>query len=569
MTATPVSTSSKPKNKPLPLKQRTSSIDPRRDVTAQTWTSVLSLVKWREFVITVDHFSIWRRHLAWAIENGKDLRDYMTQRYASSMVFMSLLLSTELSVLFNSAGVTTAIRQALLHEQHGSPSFWAGIAILISAILTLLSLISTFTAWTMVSAVSEANAHCILRSSIGQYAAELPGRFIVGSIYSFLIWFSLFVFLLLPVGLWSCLLLLLVICLFVHTITAFSAFGRMIMHTGAMGSTPIFDKAYEASLQPHSLHHNLLVKAKANLGNKTSIIRQYRMKSKPIARLYSEDEMSGHLSCHSEMEFSTETSTLLSPKTRRRTESLVKFADGFDTNGDRLLHSPDISEAFPTPRSKEIAFSRDAAHRSRNLSALSYDSFVEPPTTQRRPPRRPEKLVAKEDASPLVVKNQSADVVDRWINAQTEPVHPTVENASELFDSLLTKDKHGHMRRISTDNPYLLFEDPTPFVLSTQSEPPSCRTETMPSPDRRPIETNPKMGFASPLSKRVYGPHAMASDDEVLFNHDYGSDSDENLADREETGRPEEPKTLCATEGSEPILFLYGSTGRPSDNSPV
>jgi hypothetical protein len=551
MTATnPLRSNTKSKNKPLPLKQRTSSIDPRRDVTAQTWTSVLSLVKWREFVITVDHFSIWRRHLAWAIENGKDLRDYMTQRYASSMVFMSLLLSTELSVLFNSAGVTTAIRQALLHEQHGSPSFWAGIAILISAILTLLSLISTFTAWTMVSAVSEANAHCILRSSIGQYAAELPGRFIVGSIYSFLVWFSLFVFLLLPVGLWSCLLLLLVICLFVHTITAFSAFGRMIMHTGAMGSTPIFDKAYEASLQPHSLHHNLLLKAKANLGNKTSIIRQYRMKSKPIARLYSEDEMSGHLSCHSEMEFSTETTTLLSPKTRRRTESLVKFADGFDTNGDRHLQSPDISDAFPTPQSNEISYSRDAAHRSRNLSALSYDSFVEPPTSQRRPPRRPEKLMIKQDATPLVTKNQSADVVDRWINAQSEPDHPTLEKATELFDSLLTKDKHGHIRRISTDNPYLLFEDPRPFVLSTQQEGHPRYFEALPSKDKRSIGTNLTVGVGS-------------SDDEVLFNHDYGSDSDENLAGHhEQTGHPGissahvdemkiEGPSLDATEGNE------------------
>jgi hypothetical protein len=284
------------RKKPLPLKQRTSSIDQRRDYTTQTWISVLNLVKLREYVITVDHFPIWRRHLAWAIDNGKDLRDYITQRYAASMVFMSLLLSTELGVLFNSAGVTTAMRQSLRLQAHHTVSFWAGIAIIISAIFTLLSLISTFTAWTMVSAISDINAHCILRSSIGQYAAELPGRFIVGSIYSFLIWFCLFLFLLLPAGFYSYLLLIIVICLFIHTITAFSAFGRVIMHTGAMGSTPIFDKEYESSLQPHSLHANLLTKAKANLGNKTSIIRQYRTKSTPIARLYSEDEMSGHLS---------------------------------------------------------------------------------------------------------------------------------------------------------------------------------------------------------------------------------------------------------------------------------
>ena len=196
----------RPSYKPLPLKQRTSSVDGRRDYTAQTWQSVIGLVKLREFLITVDHFSIWKRHLAWAMEDGKSLRDYMTQRYASSMVFLSLLLSTELSVLFNSAAVTTQVRHSLLQEQHGKVEFWVGIFIIISAVLTLLGLISSFTAWSMVSAVSPANAHCIFRSSIGQYVAELPGRFIVCSIYTFLLWLILFFFLLLPFGYYSVLL---------------------------------------------------------------------------------------------------------------------------------------------------------------------------------------------------------------------------------------------------------------------------------------------------------------------------------------------------------------------------
>lgn len=315
--------------RPLPLKQRTSSVDQRRDYSTQTWISLLGLLKVREFLVTVDHFSIWRRHLAWAFENGKDLRDYMTQRYASSMVFMSLLLSTELNVLFNSAGVTTQVRHALMTENLTSVSFWAGIAIIMSAVLTLLSLISTFTAWTMVSAVSENNAHCIFRSSIGQYAAELPGRFIVGSIYSFLVWLILFFFLLLPFGVWSIGLLLISLALFVHTITAFSAFGRVIMHTGAMGSQRIFDPSFEVNLHPHGLHNNLLVKAKANLTNCTSIMRQYRSKVKPINRQYSEDELSSHLSDR----FSGALIPEAGPA-RKRTGSLVKFADGYDTNGD-------------------------------------------------------------------------------------------------------------------------------------------------------------------------------------------------------------------------------------------
>lgn len=141
------STSSQVSSRPLPLKQRTSSIDTRRDYSWQTVISLIGLIKLREYFITVDNFSIWRRHLAWAMPDGDQLRSYMTQRFASSMVFMSLLLGAELNVLFNSAAVTTSMRRELFAESFWTIEFWAGIAILISVILTLLSLISTFTAW--------------------------------------------------------------------------------------------------------------------------------------------------------------------------------------------------------------------------------------------------------------------------------------------------------------------------------------------------------------------------------------------------------------------------------------
>ena len=139
-----------PTYKPLPLKQRTSSVDHRRDYSHVTIVSLLGILKFREFLVTVDHFSIWRRHLAWAIEDGKELREYLTKRYASSMVFLSLLLGAELGVLFNSSGVTTEVREALRTEATGNIRFWVGIFIIFSAILTILGLISSFTAWTMV-----------------------------------------------------------------------------------------------------------------------------------------------------------------------------------------------------------------------------------------------------------------------------------------------------------------------------------------------------------------------------------------------------------------------------------
>jgi len=98
--------------------QRTSS---RVDVRPQdarslftTLAALLSLLSLPEFFITVDHSSLWKRHLAWAVENGKELRDHMTQRYASSMVFLSLLLTMDVATLCNPANVTTEMRVATI-----------------------------------------------------------------------------------------------------------------------------------------------------------------------------------------------------------------------------------------------------------------------------------------------------------------------------------------------------------------------------------------------------------------------------------------------------------------------
>lgn len=279
-------------NRPMPLKQRTSSIDTRKDYSYfQTWWSLRDLIKLRECLIVVNYYPIWRRHLAWAMENGGDLRNYMTQRYASSMVFLSLMLAAELNVLFNSSQITTNIRLTLHEQKHFTLQFWIGFTILVSIIMTLISLVVTFTAWGMVSAISDENAHCILRSSIGQYVGELPQRFTVASIYSFLLWMQMMIFILIPVGFWSILLFLIVVFLLFHTITVFSAFGRLILHTTAMSPNRIFEEGYEKALTPQPLQEQLHVKAMAELSNGTSITRQYRRKLKPLDRKYDQVEL--------------------------------------------------------------------------------------------------------------------------------------------------------------------------------------------------------------------------------------------------------------------------------------
>mgnify|MGYP006093912651 CR=1 FL=1 len=313
------------KHKPLPLKQRTSSRSDRRDFTRQTWLSLLQITKFREYFITVNNFSIWRRHNAWAFENGKDLREYITQRYASNMVFMSLLLSTSCGILFNAANVTSQVRDDLSDAHYSKLQFWAGLSMIASILLTILSLISTFTGWAMISAVDDNNVHCIVRSSIGQYSVELPSRFITWSIYSFLISFILFYCILLPLGFFSIFVLIVFFGLLFHVIIVFSSFGRLIMHSGAMGKGRIFSQDYEVQLVPESLHFDLLSKAKCNLANNTSIMRQYRKGQQPIDRYLFDDELYNHLNGLTELNRRTYIHN--KDHLRPRADSKVKFSD--------------------------------------------------------------------------------------------------------------------------------------------------------------------------------------------------------------------------------------------------
>ncbi len=57
--------------------------------------SLLGLLEPSEYFITVDHSALWHKHISWAKSGGADLRSYITQRYASSMVFLSCLLAAQ------------------------------------------------------------------------------------------------------------------------------------------------------------------------------------------------------------------------------------------------------------------------------------------------------------------------------------------------------------------------------------------------------------------------------------------------------------------------------------------
>lgn len=74
-------------------------------------------------------------------------------------------------------------------------------------------------------------------------------------------------------------LLLLVLAMFFHVIIPLSAFGRLIIHTGAMGRRPVLDVELEKELLPSGLHNSLLIRATDRRRKyKSSATDQYRRK---------------------------------------------------------------------------------------------------------------------------------------------------------------------------------------------------------------------------------------------------------------------------------------------------
>jgi len=185
----------------------------------------------------------------------------MTQRFASNMVVLSLFLSTELSVLFSPSSPAHVVRLALADHNLRNYQFYAGLLLCCCIMLTICALVATFTAWAIVSSLSDANAHCVLRSTLGLYACQLPSRLIVSSLYVFLSWVILFLFVLLP-NIWAVVLTVLGLMIFFHIVSVYSSLGKVIMYTRAMGKDKIFEGSEEEELLSFDLYTRLIYRAK-------------------------------------------------------------------------------------------------------------------------------------------------------------------------------------------------------------------------------------------------------------------------------------------------------------------
>eukprot|EP00977_Amphora_coffeiformis_P016602 scaffold5169_cov172-Amphora_coffeaeformis.AAC.33 len=231
---------------------------------------------WTGHFVSVDLSARWRRHLVWAKSDAKQLLQVVTARFTSTTVFLTLLVSAELGTFFSPSRPVEEVRTALENDAFDTLDFWVAIALSVGIFCAVAALFANFTAWSIFVVLSPENAALILRSSVGLYAAQLPNRLVIASIYTFFVWIVLFWFKLLPLAaaiiLGSAGTLLLV-----HLASTYSAMGEIILATSAMSASTVLEKGDEERLSPAELYKVLLLEHDLAKRAKIPIMKQYRM----------------------------------------------------------------------------------------------------------------------------------------------------------------------------------------------------------------------------------------------------------------------------------------------------
>ena len=161
--------------------------------TLQRIAAFSCLPRYIEYIVSVDLTGLWRRHLVWSKKDGDDLLRIVVARYQSTTVFMSLLVSAEFGVFFSPSQVVEILRQSLSDpDEEFSLKYWTGIFLLLSIFVSISALVANFTAWQIFLVLGKQNAPIILRSSMGLYAAQLPNRLVMVSIYLLVVWVGKF-----------------------------------------------------------------------------------------------------------------------------------------------------------------------------------------------------------------------------------------------------------------------------------------------------------------------------------------------------------------------------------------
>ena len=236
-----------------------------------------SLKSLGDIFVSVEQTRLWYLHLVYAKKDAVELRNLFTQRFAALTTMISLLVASQVGTLFSPSQPTQTARTALAQLYYRDASFWACLALCLSLILSLLALLATLSAWALFNAVGTKNVHIIFRSSMCLPAAALPVRMATISIFFYFVWVSLFWYVIaanyiaIPLSAMS------MICFFV-VVSTYSAVGRVIMYSGALGTERIMDYDEEGDMDGTELATALVEKCVVAKEANIPVSHQYRIR---------------------------------------------------------------------------------------------------------------------------------------------------------------------------------------------------------------------------------------------------------------------------------------------------
>ena len=284
-------------------------INPSHGCCAGYIYSLQALKRVWDGCISVELTSLWRLHIVYSKKDPMRLVNLFTQRFASLMVMATLLVGSQVATLFSPSRPTEKARTALEEVNYSTVEFWAGLALCVSIISSILTLLSILIAWSMCSAVGPNNAHVFLRSSVALWSIHLPVRMAHLSIILFFLWVNLFFHVIMPNQV-SLPLSLTCALGFFYIITMYSAVGRVLMYSGAIGDERILEEDEGENLGPADLTVAMMEKTLVAKDGGIPVSEQYKIKYQEQLEILEEggslhlDELrlSGHRTNHSNHE---------------------------------------------------------------------------------------------------------------------------------------------------------------------------------------------------------------------------------------------------------------------------
>jgi hypothetical protein len=189
----------------------------------------------------------------------------------------TLLIGTKVAILFSPAEPSHAVQTALLHKNVETVKFWAGFTLFVNISISIAALFAILTAWSLNTVIAPKNAHILLRSALWLQISTLPAKLVLTNIFLFVVTLCLFFFV---IAAWEVALPVVLVFFFgfLYLISLYSAAGRLLLYSGAIGEERIIEQSIEYELDPQQL--NRVIFAKAYLGKKANIHprEQYQIK---------------------------------------------------------------------------------------------------------------------------------------------------------------------------------------------------------------------------------------------------------------------------------------------------